>query len=224
MNVMNAMQTMQATRTTALRLGTALLLGCALAPPAAAGVSADQIARLGADLTPLGGETAGNPEGTIPAWTGGITTPPAGYVVGEHHRDPYPADEPRFVIDAANLDEHRDKVSVGHQRMLETYPSFRMPVFPTRRSASVPQRIYDATRQVAATARLEDDGNGVGGATIGIPFPIPSNGLEVVWNHLLRYRGETVECVIGQARSPAAAPTRWSSTASRSSCATRCRA
>ena len=106
---------------------------------------------------------------------------------------------PLFVINAANLDEHRDRLSVGHQRMLETYPTFEMPVYPTRRSASVPQRIYDATRTVAATAKLVDDGNGVGGTAIGIPFPIPGNGLEVIWNHLLRYRGEAVKCVIGQA-------------------------
>ena len=184
----------------ALVLGcAALVLGCVLAFPAAAELTADQIERLGRDLTPLGGERAGNAEGTIPEWTGGITEPPAGYRAGEHHRDPYPGDELLFVIDVANLDEHRDKLSVGHQHMLETYPTFRMPVYPTRRSASVPQRIYDATRQVAATAMLVDEGNGVGGATVGIPFPIPKNGLEVVWNHLLRYRGETVECVIGQA-------------------------
>ncbi len=182
----------------AIRFSAALLLGCALALPAGAEISADQIARLGGDLTPLGGERAGNSEGTIPEWAGGITSPPAGYTLGEHHRDPYGEDQPLFVIDAANLDEHRDKLSAGHQRMLETYSSFRIPVYPTRRSASAPRRIYDATGQVAATAKLVDSGNGVGGAVIGIPFPIPADGLEAVWNHLLRYRGETVECVIGQ--------------------------
>ena len=182
-----------------IRFATALALACALAWPAAAEISADDIARLGRDLTPLGGERAGNAEGTIPEWTGGITKPPAGYQIGEHHPDPYAADQPLFVISAANLDRYRDKLSIGHQRMLETYPKFRLPVYPTRRSASVPQRIYDATRRIAATARLVDDGNGVGGAVIGIPFPIPKNGLEVIWNHLLRYRGETVSCTLGQA-------------------------
>ena len=182
-----------------LRLAAAALLGWAFASPASAGMTADQIARLGADLTPLGGERAGNAEGTIPEWTGGITEPPAGYEVGEHHRDPYPGDRPLFTIDAANLGEHRDRVPAGLQRMLETYPGFRMPVYPTRRSASVPQRIYDATRDIAATAELVDGGNGVGGAVIGIPFPVPENGLEAVWNHLLRYRGETVACTVGQA-------------------------
>ena len=193
------MNAMNDTRLTTIRLGAALVLGCVLAAPAAAEIPAEEIARLGADLTPLGGERAGNAAGTIPEWTGGITEPPAGYSVGEHHRDPYAADEPLFVIDAGNLDEHRDRLSIGHQRLLETYPSFNMQVYPTRRSASVPQRIYDATREIAAGARLVDDGNGVGDAVIGIPFPIPANGLEVIWNHLLRYRGESVACTIGQA-------------------------
>ena len=194
---MNAMTVTVATTT---RIGATLVLGCALAAlPVAAEIPADQIARLGADLTPLGGDRSGNADGTIPEWTGGIMEPPAGYTVGEHHRDPYPADQPLFVITAANLDEHRERLSIGHQRMLETYPSFRMPVYPARRSASAPQRIYDATRSVAATAKLVDDGNGVDGAVAGIPFPIPAGGQEAIWNHLLRYRGESVACVIGLA-------------------------
>ena len=186
-------------KTSAIRFGASIVLGCALALPAAAEIAPDQIARLGADLTPFGGEMAGNAEGTIPEWTGGITEPPAGFELGDHHPDPFAADERLFVIDASNIDEHRDRLSVGHQRMLETYPTFEMAVYPTRRSASAPQRIYDATREVAATARLADGGNGVEGAAVGIPFPIPQNGLEAIWNHLLRYRGETVECLIGQA-------------------------
>ncbi len=182
-----------------LRAGAALALSLAWAFPAAAELPASQIARLGADLTPLGGERAGNASGTIPAWNGGITRPPRGYRRGEHHRDPFAGDRPLFVIDGSNIDAHRNRLSVGHQRMLELYPSFHMKVYPTRRSASAPQRIYDATRRAAATAHLEDNGNGVGGAVIGIPFPIPSNGLEAIWNHLLRYRGETVSCMMGQA-------------------------
>lgn len=177
----------------------ALLAALALPWPLAAQLPPGEVARLGADLTPLGGERAGGAGGAIPEWTGGIAEPPPGYVLGEHHRDPYPGDRPALVIDGSNLDRHRGRLSVGHQRMLELYPSFRMPVYPTRRSASAPQRIYDATRAVAATARLVDDGNGVAGATVGIPFPVPRSGLEAVWNHLLRYRGETVSCVIGQA-------------------------
>ena len=34
---------------------------------------------LGGDLTPIGAEKAGNADGSIPAWTGGLTTPPGRY-------------------------------------------------------------------------------------------------------------------------------------------------
>ena len=33
------------------------------------------------------GERAGNADGTIPAWNGGITKPPEGYKPGDHHPD-----------------------------------------------------------------------------------------------------------------------------------------
>ncbi len=173
-------------RITRLSLWGALLLAGA----AVAGITPEQIARLGTELTPLGGERAGNQEGTIPAWEGGITTPPAGYQPGDHHPDPYADDEILFSVTAGNLSQYADKVTPGHQAMLKTYDTFKMNVYRTRRSASAPQRIYDATRKVAATAELVRGGNGVTGSVIGIPFPIPQSGLEAIWNHLLRYRGD----------------------------------
>ncbi len=186
-------------KTLTVRFAGVLALACALGAPVSADTSADNIARLDRDLTPVGGERAGNAEGTIPEWTGGITRPPEAYRPGGRRPDPYSNDKPRFVIDRTNLDTYRNRLSPGHQRMLETYPTFRLTVYPTRRSASLPQRIYDATRKVAAAARLVDEGNGVDGAVIGIPFPIPENGQEVIWNHLLRYRGETASCTLEQA-------------------------
>lgn len=164
-----------------------------------AAISDADLARLGSDLTPLGAERAGNAAGTIPAWDGGITTPPAGYKVGEHHRDPYAEDKPIAIITASNLSEYESRLSAGHIALLKAYPSYKLPFFPTHRSASVPQRIYDATRKIAPTAQLSDNGSGVDGAAIGIPFPVPQNGLEVIWNHLLRYRGDAVARFIGQA-------------------------
>ncbi len=188
-------------RITWTSLTSVLLLGAAIG--VSAGTTPDQIARLGADLTPLGGERAGSQDGTIPAWTGGITSPPAGYRHGDHHPDPYADDEVLFTITADNLNQYASKVTPGHQAMLEAYDTFKLNVYPTRRSASAPQRIYDATRQVAATAVLTGGGDSVAGSVNGIPFPIPQSGLEVIWNHLLRYRGETISY-----RNNQAAPTR----------------
>ncbi len=59
-----------------------ILAGLLFAGQGFAAITAEQAARLGNDLTPLGGEKAGNADGTIPAWDGGITSPPAGYQKG----------------------------------------------------------------------------------------------------------------------------------------------
>ena len=169
-----------------------------------AAVTAEEAAKLGKELTPLGGEKAGNADGTIPAWDGGITKAPAGYQEGQHHLDPYAGDKVLFTITAANLGEYAGKMTAGHKAMLETYPdTFNMKVYPTHRSASVPQRIYDATKEIATTAELVGGGSGITGAIRGIPFPIPKEGVEVIWNHLTRYRGDIASRKIGQA-----APTR----------------
>jgi len=179
-----------------------LLAGSALlasALCASAAISAADAARLGQDLTPLGGEKAGNAAGTIPAWDGGITTPPAGYTPGMHHPDPFAADAVKFTITGANADQYADKLSAGHLALLKAYPTYKMPVYPTRRSAANPQRIYDATKANATTASLTEGGNGITGSVVGIPFPIPQNGLEVIWNHLTRYRGVSAKRTISQA-------------------------
>ncbi|MEN8128636.1 MAG: DUF1329 domain-containing protein [Pseudomonadota bacterium] len=171
---------------------------------ASAGLSPEDLEKLGTVLTPLGGEKAGNANGTIPSWNGGLTKPPSAYVEGEHYTDPFPEDEILFTITGENKDQYRDNLSAGHQAMLGLYSdSFKMHVYETRRTAAAPQRIYDATRKAAATARLTDDGNGVHGAVIGIPFPIPNDGLEVIWNHILRWRADKAARTIAQA-----APTR----------------
>ena len=50
-------------------------LAIALALPAHAKLTDAEAAKLGADLTPIGAEKAGNQDGTIPAWSGGLTSP-----------------------------------------------------------------------------------------------------------------------------------------------------
>lgn len=154
--------------------------------------SAQEGARLGTDLMPLGGEKAGNAAGTIPAWDGGITKPPAGYVPGKHYVDPFADDKPLFTITQQNAEKYAAQLAEGHKALLKTYATFKMIVYPTRRSASAPQRVYQAARDNVARAKLVNNGNGVEGAVGGPPFPMPKSGAEVIWNHLLRYRGDTV--------------------------------
>lgn len=147
---------------------------------------------LGHGLTPLGAEQAGSTDGLIPAWTGGLTQPPAGYRKGMHHPDPFLADQPRLVIDHGNLNEHAASLPAGLQQLVKNNPDYQIRVFPTRRSAAAPQRIYAATLSNARQAKLISRGNGVQGTSAGIPFPVPQSGLEVIWNHIMRYRGDQV--------------------------------
>lgn len=183
-----------------------LLLAGLLPTALAAAVSESEAARLGQDLTPLGAEKAANTDGTIPAWTGGITTPPAGYKVGDHHPDPFATDGALYTVTDANAAQYEGKLTAGHLALLKAYPSYKLNVYPSHRSASNPERIYAATKQNAVTAKLVNDGAGFADAIHGIPFPIPQNGLEVIWNHLARYRGVAAARYIGQA-----APTRGGS-------------
>jgi len=133
-----------------LSLGLFVAVGAAFA----AGVSPQDLGRLGKDLTPFGAEKAGNADGSIPAWDGGIVKPPAGYQPGQHYVDPFAADAVVATIDGKNMSTYAAKLSEGHKAMLAAYPSFRMKVYPTRRSASAPARIYEATAKTAASVAL----------------------------------------------------------------------
>ncbi len=167
-----------------------LAAACLMAATAIAGPKPDQVDRLGADLTPMGSEAAGNEAGTIPAWDGGITSPPAGYTVGDHHPDPFPDDEILFTINASNYQQYQDNLSAGQIAMLTRYPdTYYMNVYPSRRTASFPQRVYDATKQNGATAQLINDGEGITNAGVGFPFPFPDDPKELIWNHKLKFKG-----------------------------------
>nr|WP_297400247.1 DUF1329 domain-containing protein [uncultured Marinobacter sp.] len=156
-------------------------------------VTPAEAARLGAELTPVGAERKGNASGTIPEWTGGLAQPPANWREGEVEINPFPEDEALFVITGDNLNLYRDKLTDGHIRMLEAYgPDFFMPVYQTRRTAALPDEVYGKIHENAISAELLDNGNGVRNTIMSSPFPIPDSGLEVIWNHILRYRGQEV--------------------------------
>ena len=163
----------------------AALLG---AMGAHAGVTPEEAARLKTELTPLGAERAGNKDGSIPAWTGGYTTAMPGFKNGGRRGDPFAGDKPLYSINAANMAQHAEKLTDGTQALLKKYPSFRVDVYKTLRTAAAPQWVYDNTFKNATTARL--DGEVLRDAFGGIPFPIPKNAKEVIANHEMHWRGE----------------------------------
>ncbi|GAA0197657.1 hypothetical protein GCM10009123_01130 [Kangiella japonica] len=169
-----------------------LIASLAVTTQTQAKVAAEQAARLTQDLTPMGAERAGNAEGTIPAWTGGIQQVPEDYEPGEHHVDPYADEEPLLVITSNNYQDYAVNLSSGQIALLKQYPDYKIKVFPSHRSASFPKKIYDFSIKNPSRAELTPDGAGLKNAGVGVPFPIPTSGLEAIWNHLTRYRGESI--------------------------------
>lgn len=187
-------------KTWAMALPSILVLLLAV-PTIEAKVSPERAAKLGKELTPLGAIRAGNAEGTIPSWEGGITQPPPGlgYEQGKHHPDPFADDQPLSPITPATVDQYRENLSPGQTAMFKRYPkTWRMAVYPTRRTAAFPQHVYDRAIANATTAELTAEGNGVVQAGGGVPFPIPNNGIEAIWNVIVHYRGETIDQITGQ--------------------------
>ena len=172
----------------------AALLGMAAAHAA---VTPEEAAKLKTELTPFGAEKAGNKDGSIPAWTGGYSTPIPGDKPGGRRGDPFKDDKPLYSVTAKNVDQHAGKLSDGVKALLKKYPeSFRLDVYPTRRTAVAPQWVYDNTAKNALRAKL--DGHKLVGAYGGVPFPIPKSGLEAIWNHKLSWRGSAWEADFNQ--------------------------
>jgi len=172
-----------------------------LASSVMAAVSPEEAAKLGTSLTPLGAEKAGNADGTIPEWTGGLKTDAAPLKNG-HLTNPFKDEQPKFVITAQNAEQYKDKLTAGQMAMFKRYPeTYKIRVFPTHRSVAVPDEIYEAAKKSALNTELVEGGNGLANFTDSryYAFPIPKNGLEVIWNHITRYHGGNVRRNIVQA-------------------------
>jgi hypothetical protein len=167
----------------------ALALASTFASGALAAVSADEAKQLGTTLTPVGAEKAGNKDGTIPEWTGGLVNAPAVAKGSGIRPDPFAADKPRLVITGKESAANADKLTAGAQELLKRYPTMRVDVYPTRRAVTFPKWVLDNTAKNAVGAKSVNGGLGVEGSYAGVPFPIPKSGFEVMWNHNRRFAG-----------------------------------
>jgi len=186
----------------------ALSTFCAL--PALGAVSPEKAELLGGEqLTPAGAPRAGSEDGVIPEWDGGIEEPPPhvdGYDgPGDFHPDPYAGDDPRFTVTADNMDDYSEYLTQGTQALLETYPeTYELKVYPSRRSAAMPDWVAENTRENATEATLVANGDGIDGAYGGIPFPIlhrtnEDHAMQAIWNHKTSWRGINVNRRSGEA-------------------------
>ena len=173
-------------------------IAVAISLGAQAKVSEDEAAKLGNELTPVGAVKEGNKDGTIPAWEPWKQT---GKVSGVDLTAEFFPDtvgkilkeEPKFTITKDNLSEYADKLTVGHKALFELYDDYKMKVYPTHRNVGYPEKVEKFTKANATTAVVDGCNDCLREAEFGFPFPIPKSGIEVLWNHRLRWRGESVQ-------------------------------
>ncbi|MDT4813033.1 hypothetical protein FQZ97_460040 [compost metagenome] len=152
-------------------------------------LSSAEVSQLGQDLTPTGAEKAANANGSIPAWTGGLTQAPAGYSAGGNYVDPYADEKPLYTVSAANVAQYSDVLTDGHKAMIKQYPNYQMHVYPSHRTLALPAKEYAQIAKEAVNVELLPGGVGlVNYEKSSVPFPIPKNGIEAIWNHIVRYR------------------------------------
>ena len=174
----------------------ALALAAGLPRPAWAGVSQALADQLKTTLTPLGSERAGNADGSIPAWTGGYTDIPAGWSSPALMPDMFADEKPILTIDASNMDQYADKLPDSVKIFMQKR-GYSILVYPTHRTAALPQWVYDFTYQNALNAQPDAGGPRLGftGAFGGVPFPILDPdpavaGAQVLQNHNMRWLGQ----------------------------------
>ncbi|MGK2740365.1 DUF1329 domain-containing protein [Tepidicaulis sp. LMO-SS28] len=139
-------------------------------------------------LTPVGADRSAGLEKAIPPWTGGLSSGDA-----EAERKTFVDENHDMVITIDNFTSFNDKIGTAQFALFENFPeSFSMKVYPSRRTCGYPQIVYESIAKNAHQSRLTDHGNGVSVVRMGFPFPLPSSGLHILWNHILAYRGYKV--------------------------------
>lgn len=165
----------------------ALLAACTLAQ-----AKQTDAGKLDGALTPIGAERAANADGSIPAWDGGLRAGAAPISANGDYADPFAAEKPLYTVTKDNLAKYQGVLSPGQQAMFKRYPDYRMNVYPSHRSASLPKDYLAESRANLGKVELSDGGYGLKGYNFGVAFPEPTEALEVLWNHLTRFRGGSV--------------------------------
>ena len=150
---------------------------------------------IGPGLTPYGAEQAASQDKMIPEWQGGLT-PDNMPAVKQGLENPFKNEKPLYVITSKNADQYPSLLTPGQLALLKTYPdTYRLPVYPTHRTAAAPSWVYRNIASNHANATLVNDGNGIQQSQGGVAFPVPKqadgeyDAQKIIWNHITRWAG-----------------------------------
>ena len=162
-----------------------------------AATTPEEAKQLGSTLTDFGAVQAASKDGAIPAYTGGLQSPPTSYDPAKPGvlPDPFADEKPLFSIDAKNVAQYGDKLAAGVKAMLAKYPDYRLDVYPSHRTMVYPKYVLD--NSVKNATQCNAVGESLKGCAAGLPFPIPKTGDEVMWDKFLAYQGVSSTFKIG---------------------------
>src|SRR6516165_3337708 len=141
---------------------------------------------LGPHLLPWGAEQGASADGLVPAYAGGIDAipnlPAAGPDIG--YPNPFANEKPLFTVTAGNMAQYSALLTDGEKALLQRYPDeFQMPVYPSHRTIVYPQWFQQNSLRNATTAQeVGDSGDGFTNAFGGVPFPVPKDGYQAMWD------------------------------------------
>lgn len=171
-----------------------------VAQAACAAVAAAEAAKLGHKLTAVGAERAA---GKAPPPPKAASAPVDEFAEAEDPPTQIPEwsatapavasnEKPLFTISAVNVGRYRENLTESHFALLQTFSNtYSMKVYPSRRTVRWPKEIETATAENATRCTLKGNDD-LNDCRLGFPFPLPQNGAEVIWNHKLRWRGDTL--------------------------------
>ena len=161
-----------------------------------AAVTTEEAKQLGSSLTEFGSEKAGNADGSIPAYTGGLAKV-SGYdpKTSTHYVDPFKDEKPLYSVTVENMARYDALLAPGTKVLIKTYPGYRIDVYPSHRTVRYTSVVLQNTVKNATTAKMAGavegdaiEGNDKGNLPYaGISFPIPKNGYEAMWNNTLHF-------------------------------------
>ncbi|PFN81110.1 outer membrane lipoprotein-sorting protein, partial [Bacillus sp. AFS076308] len=94
------------------------------------------------------------------------------------YADPFAGEKPLYTVTKDNVSQYKNVLTPGQVAMFGRFPDYRMPVYPTHRTANLPKTDQDEAKANLGKVELADGGYGLKNYSFGVPFAEPTEPLE----------------------------------------------
>tara|TARA_A100001015_G_scaffold280045_1_gene341850 strand:- start:8813 stop:10147 length:1335 start_codon:yes stop_codon:yes gene_type:complete len=104
----------------------------------------------------------------------------------------YYDDQINFIVDKNNYINYLKYLPGGLSQLIQKIKNFEIYVFPTRRTANYPDFLKESFLEKKKSKPVRNNDLFLGKIN-HLPYRFPETGEEIIWNHLSRYQGGSVE-------------------------------